>query len=175
MPIFWSKEYENQVTDYAYKSGFEEGKHQGELEGRTILHEFIVKAQQCVPPGQELPFPYTISELRSKAESICLALVSKIGSITIDYSDYQSRFNPSNMNGLQKEINDLRKELDAAHDALKASRGQIDDTKFTLAETMKQREQAIVYARGLEANIDNLSSIIKDLQDQIDRAKNAGK
>lgn len=175
MPIFWSNEYENQVTDHAYKSGFEEGKRQGEHEGRMILHEFIVKAQQYVPPDQELPFPYTISELRNKAEAICLALVSKIGSITIDYSDYQSRFNPSNMNGLQKEIKDLRKELDAAQDELKASRGQIDDTKITLAETMKQREQAIGYARGLEATIDNLSSIIKDLQDQIDRAKNTGK
>jgi hypothetical protein len=175
LPIFWSEAYEQKALHEAYQSGhtagYEEGKRQGELEAKAIIRDFMVKIRCDLSPEVEFtlpPLPPTLEDWKETAHEACKTLVAKIVTLRTELAAYRRQFNQERIDQLNQQISNLQ--------------GEIKTAKAVMVTIAKERDDARTdsshfrnYALSLERKIKDQQAAIVELQNKLDRAKNAGK
>jgi hypothetical protein len=182
LPIFWSKEHEQNILREAYQSGrsdgYEEGKRQGELEARAIIRDFMVKIRCDLSPEVEftlLPFPLTLEDWKETAQEACKKLVAKIGILRAELVGYRRQFNQERVDQLNEQISNLEREIKTVKAIMATIAKERDDAKTKLVDAQTEVARFRGYAIGLERKINDQQAVIVELQNKLDRAKNAGK
>lgn len=182
MPIFWSKEHEQRALHEAYQSGrsdgYEEGKRMGELEARAIIRDFMVKIRCDLSPEVEFdlpPFLLTLEDWKETAQEACKKLVAKIRNLRIEFEGYRRLFNQERVDQLDRQIGNLQMENKTIRGINASIGGERDDARKKLADAQVDVARVRSYATSLERKINDQQAVIVELQNKLDRAKNAGK
>ena len=182
MPIFWSKEHEQRVLHETYQSGrsdgYEEGKCQGELEARAIIRDFMVKIRCDLSPEVEFdlpPFLLTLEDWKETAQEACKKLVAKIGTLRTEFAGYRRQFNQERVDQLNEHISNLQMEIKTVKGIMATIAKERDDAKTKLVDAQAEVARFRGYAMSLERKINDQQAVIVELQNKLDRAKNAGK
>ncbi len=182
MPIFWSKEHEQRILHEAYQSGrsdgHEEGKRLGELEARAIIRDFMVKIRCDLSPEVEFdlpPFPLTLEDWKEIAQGACKKLVAKIGTLRTEFAGYRSQFNQERVDRLNEQISNLQREIKTVKGIMATIAKDRDDAKTKLIDAQAEVARFRGYAMSLERKTNDQQAVIVELQNKLDRAKNAGK
>jgi chromosome segregation ATPase len=116
-----------------------------------------------------------LEDWNEAAQEACKKLVAKIRNLRIEFEGYRRLFNQERVDQLDRQIGNLQMENKTIRGINASIGGERDDARKKLADAQVDVARVRSYVAGLERRIKDQQTVIVELQNKLDGAKNAGK